>query len=323
MGRGIALQFKKAFPDNFRDYAAACRRGEVRPGTPHVHDRGEGSTPRYVINLPTKRHWRDLSRLEDVQAGLRALATELGRRGIASVALPPLGCGLGGLSWGSVRPLVEAALGPLAGVRVIVYEPAGAAATPPVSAPGPAMTPGRAALLLLMDRYLAGLLDPIVTLLEVHKLTYFLQAAGQPLRLQFTRGHYGPYAENLRHVLHIVEGHFLRGYGDGGDASGRQLEILPGVLDEACRAVGGDPELQVRIARVADLVDGFESPAGLELLATVHWVSEHENPGGPESLVRAVHAWGPRKQAFTPRQIQLASGVLAAKGWLPVSHAAG
>jgi O-acetyl-ADP-ribose deacetylase (regulator of RNase III) len=123
-GRGIALQFRNVWPENFRAYAAACRRGQVRPGRLFVFETGRAS-PRYIVNFPTKRHWRDRSRIEDIEAGLHALAAEIRQRGIRSIAIPPLGCGLGGLAWSEVRPRIERALGGLANVRILVFEPTG------------------------------------------------------------------------------------------------------------------------------------------------------------------------------------------------------
>ncbi len=123
MGRGLALQFKKAWPDNFRAYAAACRRHEVRPGRMFVYDTGHVTPPHYIINFPTKRHWRDKSRIEDIEAGLAALVTEVHSRGIRSIAVPALGAGLGGLTWLEVRPRIEHAMHGLPDVDVIVVEP--------------------------------------------------------------------------------------------------------------------------------------------------------------------------------------------------------
>ena len=125
MGRGIALQFKESFPENFKAYAAACARGAVEPGRMFMFDTGELTLPRYIINFPTKRHWRGKSRVEDIESGLVALVGEIRLRGIRSIAIPPLGSGLGGLDWADVRPRIEAALGYLTGVRVLVYEPQG------------------------------------------------------------------------------------------------------------------------------------------------------------------------------------------------------
>ncbi|RME72876.1 MAG: Appr-1-p processing protein [Planctomycetota bacterium] len=320
MGRGIALQFKKAFPANFKAYAAACRRGEVRPGRLFVHETGRPGPPRYIINFPTKRHWRSKSRLEDIEAGLQALARVVRERAIRSIALPPLGCGLGGLSWREVRQRMESALEALQGVRIVVYEPQGAPPCGAIPRTGrqPRMTPARAALIGLMDRYLAGLLDPFVTLLEVHKLTYFMQAAGEPLRLRFRKGHYGPYAENLRHVLHAIEGHLIVGYGDGGDRPDKRLKLMPGAVDEADKELARHPETRARFQRVAQLVEGFESPFGLELLATVHWVMTHQGADNPKDVEQQMYAWNRRKRRFTPRQIALAVGVLRNRDWLAV-----
>jgi hypothetical protein len=132
------------------------------------------------------------------------------------------------------------------------------------------MTSGRAALIGLMDRYLAGLMDPFVTLLEVHKLTYFMQEAGEPLRLRYVEGFYGPYAENLRHVLRAIEGYFVSGYADGGDRPDKQLQLVPGAVRDARAFLEDHPQVRARFDRVTGLVEGFETPFGLELLSTVH-----------------------------------------------------
>ena len=232
--------------------------------------------------------------------------------------MPPLGSGLGGLDWSDVRPLIEQALGRLPDVRVIVFEPKGAPRPQDMARlrDVPKMTPGRAALVGLMHRYLAGLLDPFVTLLEVHKLMYFMQQAGQPLGLRFQKAHYGPYAENLRHVLHVLEGHLISGYADGGDEPDKRLELVPGAVDDADIFLRDNTETRDRFDRVARLVEGFETPFGLELLSTVHWVVENENADTAEEVVRATYAWGERKRGFSERQIRLALDVLQRHGWL-------
>ena len=317
MGRGIALQFKKAFPGNFRAYADACKRGEVRPGRMFVFETGRLANPRYIVNFPTKRHWRGNSRIEDVHAGLQDLVTVINERGIRSIAMPPLGSGLGGLEWSDVRPRIEGALGGFDNLDVVVFEPSGAPA-PERMARGhevPKMTSGRAALIGLMDRYLNGLLDPFVTVLEVHKLMYFMQAAGERLKLRYAKGLYGPYAENLRHVLGAVEGHFISGYADGGDRPDKRLELVPGAAENAAEVLRRSRRTRERFDRVADLVDGFESAFGLELLSTVHWVLVHDAPAARDELVTLTYAWNERKRRFSPRQIGLAVEVLTDKGW--------
>jgi O-acetyl-ADP-ribose deacetylase (regulator of RNase III) len=323
MGRGIALQFKNAFPANFKAYADACARGEVQPGRMFIVETGQLS-PKYIVNFPTKRHWRGKSRIEDIDAGLEALSKDIRARNIRSIAIPPLGSGLGGLDWRAVRLRIEAALRDLDEVRILLFEPHAAADAKPVtvSRDVPRMTEGRAALVGLMHRYLGGLMDPFVTLLEVHKLMYFLQEAGQPLRLNYTKGPYGPYAENLRHVLRAVEGHLVSGYADGGDAPEKPLELVPGAVRDAEAFLAQHTETRARFDRVADLVEGFETPFGLELLSTVHWVAAREDATRLDEAIACTYAWNERKMRFSPGQIKLALDVLATKGWLDAHGAA-
>ncbi len=318
MGRGIALQFKNAFPANFKAYAAACRREEVQPGRMFVFETGQLTNPRFIINFPTKRHWRGKSRIADIDSGLLALAEEIRTRHIHSIAIPPLGSGLGGLEWSGVRSRIEETLRSFNDLQVIVFEPKGAPDADRMvhNSEVPDMTPGRAALIGLMHRYLYGMLDPFVTLLEVHKLMYFMQVSGEPLRLKYTKAPYGPYAENLRHVLHAVEGHLISGYADGGDAPDKQLELVPGAVRDASTFLEHNTETQSRFDKVADLVTGFESPFGLELLATAHWIVKHETVHTVADVVERIYAWNERKRRFSTRQIALAVDVLYRKGWI-------
>ncbi len=121
MGKGLALQFKKTFPEVFAAYQAACDAGGVRIGQMHVVERQ--SSPRFVINFPTKDDWRKPSKLEFIEAGLIDLVEQVKLHRIESLAIPPLGCGLGGLDWGIVRPMIVEAFAPLSGVRVVLFEP--------------------------------------------------------------------------------------------------------------------------------------------------------------------------------------------------------
>jgi O-acetyl-ADP-ribose deacetylase (regulator of RNase III) len=316
MGRGIALQFKNAFPANFKSYADACRRQEVQPGRMFVFKTGQLTNPHYIINFPTKRHWRGMSRIEDIDVGLKDLVLVIKQYEIHSIAIPPLGSGLGGLDWSEVKEHLMQALQSLEGVKIFLYEPQGAPSTEKMAHVRnvPSMTKGRAALVDLMARYLDGLLDPCVTLLEVHKLMYLMQEVGEPLNLHYSKGTYGPYAVNLRHVLNAIEGYMVSGYADGGDAPEKQLKLVPGAIEEATSYLRQYPDTEARIKKVADLVEGYESPFGLELLSTVHWIIKKESADSLNKIVQHTYAWNNHKRRFTPRQIALAANTIAEAG---------
>ena len=319
MGRGVALQFKRAFPDNFKAYAERCKRKEMRPGEVFVFEAANLGSPHYIINFPTKRHWRGKSRIEDIESGLKSLVGAIKERDIRSVALPPLGSGLGGLDWArEVRPLLAKSLAELTGVDVVVFEPGGGPEDNRAnrSKDVPEMTPARATLVVLMDGYIRVLLDPEITLLEIHKLMYFMQAAGEPLKLRFVKGPYGPYAENLRHQLNAVEGHFISGYLDGGDRPGKPLDLIPGAIEDARATLDSAKDTRQRIERVRDLVEGFETGYGLEVLATVHWVAKEEQLADFDHLRQQVWAWSARKRRFTERHLRVAADRLTEGGWI-------
>ena len=318
MGKGIALQFKQAWPENFDDYAKACNAGEVRPGRMFVFETGRMMNPKYIINFPTKRHWRGDSRIEDIELGLKALVRDVKRLGIRSVAVPPLGCGNGGLDWEDVRPLIHRAFKSLHGVKVFLFSPKGApqAKAMPVNTSRPKMTPARALFVKLMDQYAS--LDYRQTLLEIHKLAYFLQETGEPLRLRYEAGRFGPYAPNLNKVLERIEGHFIRGYGDS-QRPDADIELLPGAVEEADAFLRGQTESLARLSRVGALIEGFETPYGMELLATVHWVAVRaERPASSfDEAVKAVHAWNDRKrEMFETSHISRAYSRLIQQGWI-------
>lgn len=317
MGKGIALQFKQAFPANFDAYRKAVDRGEVRPGSMFVFETGSMLGPRWIINFPTKRHWRQNSRIEDIESGLEALVREIRARNVRSIAIPPLGCGNGGLDWNEVRPRIERALAEVPEVRVVLFEPKGAPdpRTTPVGTARPDLTPARALLIALMHRY--GELAYRRTLLEIQKLGYFLQEAGEPLRLRFEAGHYGPYAANLNKVLERLEGHFTRGY-SGSQKPDVEIDLLPGAYEEATTFLADLPESRERLQQVSDLIEGFETPYGMELLASVHWVATREpRVADASGAVVAVHGWNARKRkVFRADHVEIAWGRLVEAGWV-------
>lgn len=327
MGKGIALQFKRAYPEMYEDYARAAKAGEIVPGRMHVWATGAMTGPRYIINFPTKRHWRSPSRLEDIESGLDDLVRVVSALDITSIAVPPLGCGNGGLDWRDVEPRIESAFAPLRdSVDVRVYPPEGA---PPAremidNTTAPAVTPTRAALLALMVAF-QRLSWEWPSPLEVQKLAYFLQVRGRAMRLGYQKGPYGPYADNLRQSLRDMEGHYIVGFGDGSarplEAEG--LEVTAAGFQAADRILKEDDEAATDFERVADLVSGFESAYGLELLATVHWTATHEGAHSPEEAGDMIRAWTSRKASmFTQHHVDVAWQALEEGGWLTPAPAA-
>lgn len=312
MGKGLALQFKRRFPENFSAYAAACRRGEVRVGGMFVWENPAESRPRWILNFPTKRHWRQPSRLDDIDAGLDAMIAELTRLGATSVAIPPLGCGNGGLAWKDVLPRIQGALAAIPAVRALVFPPAAYAfdLAPPAAKP---LTRARAIVVKLVEAYLRP--GYSLTRIEMQKLAYLMQVAGEPLRLQFEKAQFGPFARNLHHVLVDMDGAQLQGVGDGSQRA--EIRLMPNAVTEADALLAGDVDGTERLDRVRNLIRGFESPRSMELLATVHWVATQEGARSASEAIARVHAWSERKRERYPdRHIEKAWARLAAQGWI-------
>lgn len=325
MGKGIALQFKRAYPENFRSYEHACKEGEVQAGRMFTVATGNLFNPRYIINFPTKRHWKGKSKIADIHCGLEALVVEVQKLGITSIAIPPLGCGNGGLNWAEVKPLIESAFAQLPSVQVIIFEPSGApvAEKMPVATKKPNMTRARALFIRLLELY--GIPGYELTKLEIQKLAYFLQEAGEPLKLPYVKHKYGPYAHNLDHVLKHIEGHYIRGYGDGTSfAESAEIYVLPFGRAAAQTFLETEPESQQRIERVSNLIFGFETPYGMELLATVHWVATKEEvtrAQDSEQAIRLINEWSERKRnLFKPQHIRKAWHRLYEQNWLSLAN---
>ncbi|WP_250283531.1 MULTISPECIES: type II toxin-antitoxin system antitoxin DNA ADP-ribosyl glycohydrolase DarG [unclassified Frankia] len=322
MGKGLALQFRRAYPAMFEAYRRAADAGQLRLGRMHVWPTGAATGPRYIVNFPTKGHWRSRSEVRDIDCGLADLVRVVRELSIRSIAVPPLGCGNGGLDWHEIEPRIRSALAGLDDVRVVLYPPGRtpSAAEMTTRTVRPTMTLPRAALIRIIDRYCARALE--ISVIEVQKLLYFLRDAGEPLGLLYTKGRYGPYADNLRHALINLEGQYLTGFGDGNARvlDAEPLGLLPGAADAADRALADQPSTTGRIDHVLRLVEGFESPYGMELLASVHWIATREatDPTDPDQVSRLVRAWTPRKgRMFTAEHVQRAWHALRERGWLP------
>lgn len=277
MGKGIALQFKEAFPENFRLYREACKRGEVRPGKMFFTRTNALIGPAWIINFPTKTSWRQPSRLQYLVDGLRDLARVIRETGVQSVGVPPLGCGHGGLDWAQVRPLIESALGDLPGVDVLVFEPSGEYMGAPKRSGVEELTVARALIVESIRRYAE--LGFECTNLEVQKLVYFLtrvlacRGLDDPFKLNFAPNKFGPYADRLRHMLDGLDGSYLhceRRLADAGPLDPIALDM--GRVPAARAYLDADSKGRDYVRALDDLgelIDGFESPFLMELLSTV------------------------------------------------------
>lgn len=307
MGKGIALAFKKSFPDNFKSYEAEVKAGRFDVGKVYLY-KTQLTHPKYIVNFPTKKHWRYPSRMEWVRSGLVDLLARLKTIDDArSIALPPLGCGNGRLKWHDVKPVMTDMLGRLAGKwEVIIYEPGYKDQTMPDPAVKAKLTAARAILVHLLDRY--RILGYEINLLVAHKLSYFMQRVGEPMRLSFDKGTYGPYAHALHHLLRTLNGSYLR-FCDEDNKPTTSVTLIDKELAgvQTFIAAHATPEQKQRMDKVLDLIEDFESPYGLELLSTVDFMVQHTGRSDLETVQHEIHNWTDRKkEIMKPYHIQMA-----------------
>jgi len=312
MGKGIALMFKEAFPENFRAYEDACKHEEVRVGRMFVTETSSLEGPRWIINFPTKKHWRQSSKLEWIVEGLDDLRRVIQDRNIRSIALPPLGAGNGGLDWSEVRPEVQRALGDLQDVDILVYEPTDKYQNVAKRTGVEKLTPARALIAEMIRRY--WVLGIECTYLEVQKLGWFLErtihslGVEDPLKLQFQADKYGPYSDRLRHLLDALDGTYLHCNKRLSDASPTDTiwfdEERRKYIDLFIQQDESKTLKQI-LDLTAKRIDGFESPLGMELLATVDWLMErqHREPT-VESIRTGLREW-PAGEAAAERKLRL------------------
>lgn len=321
MGKGIALMFKERFPENFKAYAAGCKSGLVRVGEMFVTPGAELDGPRWIINFPTKKDWRHPTKPEWVDAGLEALKEVIRAKAIKSIAIPPLGCGNGGLDWTVVRPKIESALADLDDVDVVVYEPTAKYQNVAKKKGVETLTPARALIAEMIRRY--WVLGMECTLLEAQKLAWFLERTikrtglKDPLDLRFEANRYGPYANRLTHLLNGLDGSYLHCDKRIADADAfdtiwfedKKTEKL-GLYLRSAEARAYLPALEA----ADEMIDGFQSPLGMEAIATVDWLVAREGVEPTLPCIReGIRNWpaGPahaeRKQRiFSDRLLELA-----------------
>ena len=312
MGKGIALMFKEQFPDNNQAYVAHCKAGAFQPGTLFVTERKDMFGPRWIVNFATKKHWRHPSKMEWIDSGLAELREFIRDNHVRSVAVPPLGAGNGKLEWTEVRPRIEQALGELDDVRVIVFEPTAKYQNVAKRTGVQKLTPARALIAELVRRY--WVLGFECSVLEIQKLAWLLERAlerrglDNPLDLRFKADRYGPYADRLRHVLNDLDGSYLRC--DKRLADAGPLDVIwfnEAKRDFVATYLTGAEIKPYRSAfdDTAALIDGFESPLGMELLATVDWLLAREECTATVEGIRSCLARWPGGEDAGQRKLRL------------------
>lgn len=295
MGKGIALQFKERFPENYRLYKEACEKGEIAIGKVFVTSTNRYTNPKWIVNFPTKKHWMHRSSYSFIERGLDDLLKVIRALHIQSIAIPPLGAGLGGLDWEKVKKLIAEKLGDLDTI-VEIYEPNLWSKDNETKAPN--LTKPRALILAIMNRYRESWYE--ITPLEIQKLAYFLQRLGQKdINLQFKKYYYGPYAYNLQHLLHQLEKGYLITEKSILDTkpheniflNRQRLAEVEHFIDNNC-----SNEEKYRLEVLSKIIDGFESPFGLELLASVDWIiKENKDISSIDTIRNKLLLWSKRK----------------------------
>lgn len=298
MGKGIALQFKEAFPVNTKKYADACKNGELQIGKLlAVKDQNALLGEKLIINFPTKKHWRHPSKYDYIEEGLKSLVELIQNNNIKSIAIPPLGCGNGGLEWSIVKPMIEKYLSAL-DAEIFVYEPNEAIKAilqQENRKTEVKLTPARAQLLYLLFYYEA--LGEYSSLFSANKLAYFLQRMGEKMRLNFIPHHYGPYAKELEHVLYALNGVYLKGF-EQREAKAFEPLLLNYEKWGEVKAYTDtklDNTQKDRLKRLIQLIDGFQSELSLEVLATVDFILAKDPSLGIDKVITAIQNWNERK----------------------------
>ncbi len=311
MGKGIALMFKERFPANMAAYVKACKAGNVQTGKMFVTETGELMGPRWIVNFPTKRHWREKSRMSFIINGLKDLRHFIERNQVRSIAIPPLGTGNGGLDWAEVKPHIEQVLSDIEKVDIIVYEPTTRYQNMAKPKGVEKLTPARALIAELVRHY--WVLGMECSLLEIQKLTWFLErvieAEGldNPLNLRFIANNYGPYADQLRHLLDGLDGSYLKSEKRISDCSPQDvIWFNDAKRDKVALYLRTEAKAYLpALNKTAALIDGFESPFGMELLSTVDWLLVKEKVSSdPESVLEGIRRW-PAGKNWAQRKLRL------------------
>jgi O-acetyl-ADP-ribose deacetylase (regulator of RNase III) len=309
MGKGIALAFRETFPENYKIYRKACEDKEIDIGKIFVTETGQ-FFPRYIINFPTKKHWRLPSRYEWIDAGLRSLKEWLSHNEIQSIAIPPLGSGNGKLDWARVKVMIQDALKEFENkLEIVVLEPSEQFEVKPSSTKTDAkLTPARAMLLYIMSRYQVMVYE--INLLVVQKIAYILQRLGEPLRLRFEKGFYGPFAYNLLPVWKAMKPYYITFKSLDNAKPSTVLKQNQSTIKEVEEYVEINltKEQKDHLKKTLALIKDFETPFGLELLGTIDYIFDQKKEvlSSTETLNELKNWTDLKRKLFKPYHIDVA-----------------
>lgn len=306
-GKGIALQFKERFKMNHKAYVDACKSGWLEPGKLLITTEHTMEGDKLVVNFPTKTEWFKNSTYSYIEKGLATLAKEIEERGIKSIAIPPLGCGNGGLDWAKVRPMIEKHLGQLQ-AEVLVYEPSDAVkeVLRKEQREPAKLTPARAMLLAALFDYERG--GERANLMVANKVAYLLQLSGEALRLNFKPHHYGPYTPQILHVLYYLNGTYLKGLEQKSADPFDELELNYDRYTDLKKYIDStlEPQQRERLEGLTRFIDGFRSAHAMELLASVAYLKTQEGTSSVERMVERMAEWSDRKGDMAkPRTVSI------------------
>lgn len=297
MGKGIALQFKKAFPSNFKVYADACKKEEVTIGKMLLtKDVNLNSGEKIIINFPTKKDWRKPSEYIFIEQGLDDLVHVIIENQISSIAIPPLGAGNGGLEWEKVKKIIEQKLSNL-DAEILVYEPT-SEIREQLKKERVKLTDARALMLyMLYDLVRNG---EYISEFSSEKVCYFLQRFGaeQYFRLKFDPNFYGPYSGKVRFVLNALNGSYIIGYSDMNKKPFDPLMIVADGYETVKRHVENNELLFSIAKKTQTFLTGFYSDFALELLSSVDYIMHHYGLSTREEIAEKLKEWSNRKQSL-------------------------
>ena len=306
MGKGIALQFRKAYPSNYKAYAEACKRDEIKVGELFVsRDSNLESGEKIIINFPTKKDWRKPSEYIYIENGLDDLVKVLESSQIKSIAIPPLGAGNGGLEWEKVKRIIESKLSNLP-VEIFVYEPT-SQIIEHLKKERVKLTDARALLLFVLYDLIRN--GEYVSEFSSEKVCYFLQRFGAQkyFKLEFTPNFYGPYSGKVRFVLNALNGSYIMGYSDMNKKPFEPLTLVADGYQSVKNHIEGKAELVEIAKRTINFLNGFYSDFALELLSSIDYIVSSYNTYDRQDVYHKLEGWNDRKRSLfsNPKYIEV------------------